>query len=94
MIVSMVVSQFLRITPVVAWSPDLFVIDPAPLLPTVDRLRRRGGREAVARCPSRRDADQAATWLIDRLSRLAPYVSFDTRIEPGGGQFLLVLERA
>jgi len=82
-----------RVTPVVAWGADLFVVDPAPLLPTVDRLRRKGGREAVARCPSRRDADQAAAWLIDRLSRLAPDVSFDTRVEPGGGQFLLVLER-
>jgi len=83
-----------KVTPVVAWGADLFVVDPAPLLPTVDRLRRKGGREAVARCPSRRDADQAAAWLVDRLSRLAPDVAFDTRVEPGGGQFLLVLERA
>lgn len=29
----------------------------------------RQGREVVARCPSRADADQAALWLVDRPSR-------------------------
>ena len=79
------------VKPVVAWSPDLFVVDPAPIVATVDRLSRKGGREVVARCPSRADADQAAVWLVDRLSRFAPGLAVTTQIEPGGGQFLLVL---
>jgi hypothetical protein len=79
---------------VVPWAPDLFVVDPAPIIGTVERLSRRGGREVVARCPSRSDADRAATWLVDRLSRLAPDQRFATEIKPGGGQFLLVLATA
>jgi hypothetical protein len=70
------------VKPVVPWSPDLFV---------VDRLGRKGGREVVARCPSRQDAEQAAAWLLDRLSRLAPDLPATTSVEAGGGQFLLVL---
>jgi hypothetical protein len=80
-----------KIAPVVPWSPDLFVVDPAPIVPTVERLERKGGREVVARCPSQADADHAAAWLTDRLSRFAPSLAFSTQIEPGGGQFLLVL---
>lgn len=76
---------------VVAWPPDLFVVDAAPIIATVDRLSRKGGREVVARCPSRHDAEQAAAWLVDRLSRLAPDLAVTTRVEPGGGQFVLVL---
>ncbi|MEI6361176.1 MAG: hypothetical protein WCP95_03495 [Actinomycetes bacterium] len=83
-----------KIAPVVPWSPDLFVVDPAPIVPTVERLSRKGGREVVARCPSRADADQAAEWLLDRLSRLAPDLAVTTLVEPGGGQFLLVLRAA
>jgi hypothetical protein len=80
-----------KVQPVVPWAPQLFVIDPAPIVGTVDRLTRKGGQEVVARCPTQGDADEAATWLVDRLSRLAPDFSVTTRIEPGGGQFLLVL---
>lgn len=80
-----------KIAPVVPWSSDLFVVDPAPIVSTVDRLTRKGGQEVVARCPSRPDADQAAEWLVDRLSRFAPDLPVTTHIEPGGGQFLLVL---
>lgn len=76
---------------VVAWPPDLFVVDAAPIIATVDRLSRKGGREVVARCPSRHDAEQAGAWLVDRLSRLAPDLAVTTRVEPGGGQFVLVL---
>lgn len=79
------------VTPVVPWSPDLFVVDPAPIVTAVARLQHKGGREVVARCPSREDADQAAGWLVDRLSRLAPDLHLRTAVEPGGGQFLLVL---
>jgi len=80
-----------KVTPVVPWSPDLFVVDPAPIVATVDRLSRKGGREVVARCPSQGDADQAAAWLLDRLSRFAPDLDVDASVEAGGGQFLLVL---
>ncbi|QGQ20519.1 hypothetical protein GC089_16665 [Cellulomonas sp. JZ18] len=79
------------VKPVVPWSPDLFVVDPAPIAETVERLRRKGGREVVARCPSRSDADAAADWLADRLSRFAPDLPVTTQVEPGGGQFLLAV---
>ena len=76
---------------VVAWRPDLFVVEPAPIVATVDRLTRKGGREVVARCPSRADAENAGSWLLDRLSRFAPELAVRTQVEAGGGQFLLVL---
>jgi hypothetical protein len=76
---------------VVPWRSDLFVVDPAPIVDTVERLSRKGGREVVARCPSRDDAEQASEWLLDRLSRLAPDTAFSTEVKPGGGQFLLAL---
>lgn len=76
---------------VVPWSPDLFVVDAAPIIATVDRLSRKGGREVVARCPSRDDAEQAGAWLVDRLSRLAPDLRVTTTTQSGGGQFVLVL---
>jgi hypothetical protein len=79
------------VKPVVAWSRELFVVEPAPIVPTVERLTRKGGREVVARCPSRADAEEAAGWLVDRLSRFAPDLAVATQVEAGGGQFLLVL---
>jgi hypothetical protein len=79
------------VKPVVAWSPELFVVEPAPIVPTVERLTRKGGREVVARCPSQADAVEAAGWLVDRLSRFAPDLAVATQVEAGGGQFLLVL---
>src|SRR5664280_2827353 len=75
--------------PVVAWSSELFVVEPAPIVATVQRLARKGGREVVARCPSRADAEKAATWLLDRLSRFAPGLAVTTQVEAGGGQFVL-----
>ncbi|TQF65826.1 hypothetical protein FK531_20610 [Rhodococcus spelaei] len=81
------------IKPVVPWSDALFVIDPAPIIGVVEQLTRKPGRVAVARCPSKSDAEEASAWLLDRLSRLAPELSLDTKIEPGGGGFLLVLVR-
>ena len=80
-----------KIAPVVPWSKDLFVVDPAPIFETVERLQRKGGREIVARCPDQRDAEQASEWLLDRLSRFAPDTEFTTQITPGGGQFMLAL---
>lgn len=79
------------IAPVVEWPDHLFVVEPAPIIGSVERLTRKGGREVVARCPSQQDADAAAAWLLDRLSRLAPGSTFDCEVEPGGGQFLLML---
>jgi hypothetical protein len=78
-------------TPVIRWPDRLLVSDPAVLLTTVDRLGRKGGREVVGRSPSARDAEQAADWLQDRLSRLAPALPLTASVEPGGGQQLLVL---
>lgn len=77
--------------PVVPWSPDLFVVDPSPIVETVERLRAKGGREIVARCPDENDARQASDWLLDRLTRLAPGMTFSTQITPGGGQYVLAL---
>ncbi|MDE2386828.1 MAG: hypothetical protein KGL77_03950 [Actinomycetales bacterium] len=80
-----------KIAPVVPWSPDLFVVDPSPIFESVERLKAKGGREVVARCPSKDDAEQAAAWLLDRLTRLAPDSRFETQINEGGGQYMLVL---
>jgi hypothetical protein len=77
--------------PVVPWPDHLFVVDPAPILATVERLERKGGREAMARCPTRTDAEDAATWLVGRVSRLRPDLQVTAEIEPGGGQFLVAL---
>ena len=83
-----------KIAPVVPWSSDLFVVDPAPIFESVERLKAKGGREVVARCPSKQDAEQAAAWLLDRVSRLAPDSRFETQINEGGGQYMLVLRSA
>lgn len=80
-----------KIAPVVPWSADLFVVDPSPIFESVERLKAKGGREIVARCPDERDATQASEWLLDRLSRLAPGVRFSTELKPGGGQYMLAL---
>jgi hypothetical protein len=79
------------VAPVVTWPDHLFVIDPAPILGSVERLERKGGREVVARCPTQADGDEAAAWLVDRISRLRPDLPVTAEVEPGGGQFLLVL---
>ena len=81
------------ITAVVPWPDQLWVIDPAPILASVERLGAKGGREVLARCPTATDADQAATWLTERVSRLAPTLAVTAEVEPGGGQFLLILRR-
>ena len=75
----------------VPWSEDLFVVDPAPILAAADRLTRKGGREVMARCPTEDDADAAAAWLVDRLSRLEPGLAVTAEVDPGGGQYLVAL---
>lgn len=79
------------VTPVVPWPDRLFVVDPAPIVASVDRLARKGGREVMARCPTLEDGRDAATWLADRVSRLEPGLGATAEVEPGGGQFLVVL---
>ena len=79
------------VAPVVPWPDRLFVVDPAPIIASVERLARKSGREVMARCPTLADGQEAATWLIDRISRLRPDMLATTEIEPGGGQFLLIL---
>ncbi|CAN5641173.1 hypothetical protein BH10ACT3_BH10ACT3_17140 [soil metagenome] len=79
------------VAPVIAWNDELFVVDPAPILASVERLQRKGGREIMARCPTEADAEDAAAWLLDRISRLSPEWSATTQVEPGGGQFMVVL---
>lgn len=77
--------------PVVPWPDHLFVIDPAPLFVTVETLERKGGRSIVGRCLTRADADEVAAWLGDRVTRLSPRLRLSATVEPGGGQFLVVL---
>jgi hypothetical protein len=76
---------------VIPWPDHLFVVEPAPILASVERLERKGGREIVARCPTEADGEEAATWLVDRVSRLNPDLAVTAEVEPGGGQYLLVL---
>jgi hypothetical protein len=78
-------------SPVVPWSDDLFVVDPAPIILSVERLARKGGREVMARCPTEADAEAAAAWLVDRISRLEPGLQVTAEIDPGGGQYLVAL---
>src|SRR6195952_2089690 len=73
-------------TPVIRWPQRIFVSDPAVLLTTVDRLARQGGRGVAGRCPNLSDAGEAADWLVDRLSRLAPDLPVQASVEAGGGQ--------
>ena len=78
---------------VVPWPDELFVVDPAPILGTVERLARKRGRDVMARCPTEADARAAGDWLVDRIGRLVPGLDVTATAEPGGGQFLLVLTR-
>lgn len=80
-----------NVAPSIAWPDHLFVVDPAVIISSVEHLTRKGGREVMARCPTEDDADQAGTWLVDRISRLEPRLRVTAHSEPGGGQFLLVL---
>lgn len=80
-----------KVKPVVPWPDDLFVVDPAVILTSVERLSRKGGREVMARCPGQEDADAAAAWLIDRVSRLEPDLAVSADVESGGSQYLLIL---
>jgi hypothetical protein len=80
--------------PVVEWSDHLFVADPAVILTTVERMQRKGGREVVGRCVDRDDAELTATWIVDRISRLEPSLAVAADVEPGGGQYLVVLRAA
>ena len=75
----------------VPWPDHLFVADPSPIIASVERLERKGGREVMARFVDQTDAEAAAIWLVDRLSRLTPGLAVTAEIEPGGGQHVLIL---
>ena len=79
------------VAPVVEWPKELFVADPASIVTSAERLARKRGSEAMGRCPSEADAVAAAEWLVDRLGRLAPSLHVASRIQAGGGQYLVVL---
>jgi hypothetical protein len=79
------------VAPVVPWAAHLFVVDPAPIIASVERLERKGGRVVMARCPTAADAEEAAAWLVGRIARLQPDLAVTPEVEPGGGQHLLVL---
>ena len=79
------------VAPVVEWPTNLFVADPASIVTSAERLARKRGTEAMGRCPTEADAVAAAEWLVDRLSRLAPSLNVESRIQEGGGQYLVVL---
>ncbi len=71
-----------KISPVVPWSKEIFVVDPSPIFETVERLR----------CPGEQEAQEASEWLLDRLERLAPELDLSTEIKSGGGQHMLTLK--
>ncbi|AZI57618.1 hypothetical protein EH165_05070 [Nakamurella antarctica] len=79
------------VKPVIPWPSELIVADQAVILTTVERLSRKGGREVVGRCMDRKDAQEAAEWLLDRISRLAPELALEFTIEQGGGQYMIAL---
>jgi hypothetical protein len=59
-----------------------------------ERLAHRGcntKKGAVAPIVQWPNAVAAAEWLVDRLSRLAPSLHVQSRIQAGGGQYLVVL---
>lgn len=76
---------------VIPWADHLFVVDPSPIIPSVERLTNKGGREVMARCPTRADAQDAAEWLVDRVGRLEPELDVRADIDEGGGQYLVAL---
>jgi hypothetical protein len=82
------------VTPVIPWPQRLTIVDPAPLIAVAERLDRKGGREVVVRCADRADAQQAADWLVDRFTRLAPALPVTASVDAGGGQFLVALTAA
>jgi hypothetical protein len=68
------------------------VVDPSPIFETVERLRKKGGREIIACCPGEQEAQEASEWLLDRLARLVPELDLATEIKSGGGQYMLTLK--
>ena len=77
--------------PVLRWPDHLIVVDPAPIIETAERLERKGGREAMARCSTSEDAETVASWLVDRISRLHPDLALSSRVDKAGGQYLVSL---
>lgn len=65
--------------------------EPEPIIATAARFQRKGGREVTARSPTREDAQAAASWLLDRMSRLHPNLAVSSRGEKTAGQYLASL---
>ncbi|SDZ42574.1 hypothetical protein SAMN05421684_7504, partial [Asanoa ishikariensis] len=40
---------------------------------------------------SKKDAQEAADWLVDRFSRLVPGLAVTASVDAGGGQYLVAL---
>lgn len=76
---------------VVPWPAHLILAEPAPIIAAAERLERKGGREAMARCPTEDDANAIAEWLVDRMSRLSPDLPVSSRIEKIGSQYVISL---
>ena len=74
------------VAPIVAWPKALFVADPASIVTSAERLSRKRGSVAMGQGPTEADAVAAAEWLVDRLSRLAPSLEVESRIQASGGQ--------
>lgn len=79
------------VDPIISWPDHLMVVDPAPIIATAERLERKGGRATMARCMTGEDAEAAAAWLIDRMSRLHPDLAIESQIDKAGGQYLVSL---
>jgi len=77
--------------PVIPWPEHFIVVEPASIIVAAERLERKGGREAMARCPTQEDADAVAEWLIDRMSRLSPGLCVSSQVTSTGGQYLVSL---
>jgi len=56
------------------------------------KKKNKTGREAMGRCPTEQDAEAAAEWLVDRMSRLSPDLKVSCPITPTGGQYLISLK--
>jgi hypothetical protein len=80
-----------NVAAIVPWADHLFVVDPSPIVASVERLANKGGREIMARCPTAEDAQETADWLVDRISRLEPGLDVSSELQEGGGQFLVAL---
>jgi hypothetical protein len=72
---------------VVPWPDHLFVVDPAPIIASVERLQRRAAARSWPAARPGPTATRLPPWLVDRIGRLRPDMAVTAEVEPGGGQF-------